>query len=64
MTDEANLKQLTGGTGVNWSRANFQVILSSRVVNGMQGKPKVQAIAFWRVRRCIPSDVLQGVTWE
>ncbi len=47
LTDEASLKQLTDGTDVDWSRANFEVVLSSQVVNGMQGKPKVEAKAFW-----------------
>ncbi len=47
LTDEASLKQLTDGADVDWSKANFEVVLSSQVVNGMQGKPKVEAIAFW-----------------
>jgi hypothetical protein len=44
---EASLKQLVDGAGVDWDRTNFEVVLSSQVVNGMQGKPKVEAIAFW-----------------
>ncbi len=47
LTDEANLKHLADSAGVDWSRANFEVVLSSEVVNGMQGKPKVEAEAFW-----------------
>ncbi len=47
LTDEAGLKQLADGAGVDWGRRNFEVVLSSQVVNGMQGKPKVEAIAFW-----------------
>jgi hypothetical protein len=47
LTDEASLKQLADGAGVDWSQKNFEVVLSSQVVNGMQGKPKVEAIAFW-----------------
>jgi hypothetical protein len=33
--------------GVDWSRTNFEVVLSSQVVNGLQGKPKVEAKTFW-----------------
>jgi hypothetical protein len=47
LTDEASLKQLEDGAGVDWRRTNFEVVLSSQVVNGMQGKPKVEAKAFW-----------------
>ena len=47
LTDEASLKQLADGAGVDWGRRNFEVVLSSQVVNGMQGKPKVEAKAFW-----------------
>jgi len=47
LTDEAGLKQLSGGAGVDWGQRNFEVVLSAQVVNGMQGKPKVEAIAFW-----------------
>ncbi len=47
LTDEAGLKQLADGAGADWARKNFEVVLSSQVVNGMQGKPKVEAKAFW-----------------
>jgi hypothetical protein len=47
LTDEANLKQLADGAGVDWGQKNFEVGLSSQVVNGMQGKPRVEAKAFW-----------------
>ena len=47
LTDEASLKQLADGAGVDWRKANFEVVLSSQVVNGMQGKPKVEAKTFW-----------------
>ena len=47
MTDEADLKQLADGSGADWAKKNFEVVLSSQVVNGMQGKPKVEAITFW-----------------
>jgi hypothetical protein len=47
LTDEASLKQLADGAGVDWGQRNFEVVLSAQVVNGMQGKPKVEAIAFW-----------------
>jgi hypothetical protein len=47
LTDEASLKQLAEGAGVDWGQRNFEVVLSAQVVNGMQGKPKVEAIAFW-----------------
>ncbi len=47
LTDEANLKQLADGAGVDWGKRNFEVVLSSQVVNGMQGKPRVEAKAFW-----------------
>jgi hypothetical protein len=47
LTDEASLKQLADGAAVDWGQRNFEVVLSSQVVNGMQGKPKLEAIAFW-----------------
>jgi hypothetical protein len=47
LTDEPSLKQLVDGAGVDWGRTNFEVVLSSQVVNGMQGKPRVEAKAFW-----------------
>jgi hypothetical protein len=47
LTDEASLNQLADTAGVDWGRRNFEVVLSSQVVNGMQGKPKVEAKAFW-----------------
>jgi hypothetical protein len=47
LTDEASLKQLVAGAGVDWAKKNFEVVLSSQVVNGMQGKPTVEAKAFW-----------------
>jgi hypothetical protein len=47
LTDEASLKQLADSAGADWRRANFEVVLSSQVVNGMQGKPRVEAKAFW-----------------
>ncbi len=47
LTDEADLKQLAESAGAEWGRNNFEVVLSSQVVNGMQGKPKVEAKAFW-----------------
>jgi hypothetical protein len=43
LTDEESLKQLGESAG----RTNFEVVLSSQVVNGMQGKPKLEAKAFW-----------------
>jgi hypothetical protein len=47
LTDEADLKQLAEGAGAEWGRTNFEVVLSSQVVNGMQGRPKVEAKTFW-----------------
>ena len=47
LTDEASLKQLADGAGADWGRKNFEVVLSSEVVNGMQGKPRVEAKSFW-----------------
>lgn len=47
LTDEASLKQLAGGALSGWAKKNFEVVLSSQVVNGMQGQPKVEAAAFW-----------------
>lgn len=31
LTDEANLKQLADGAGVDWGQRNFEVVLSSQV---------------------------------
>jgi hypothetical protein len=47
LTDEASLKQLVDSADVDWGRTNFEVVLSSQVVNGMQGKPRVEAKTFW-----------------
>ena len=47
LTDETSLKQLVAGTDVDWGRTNFEVVLSSQVVNGMQGKPRVEAKELW-----------------
>ena len=47
LTDEASLKQLVDGAGVDWGNANFEVVLSSQVVNGLQGKARVEAKTFW-----------------
>ena len=47
LTDEADLKQLAESAGADWAKKNFEVVLSSQVVNGMQGKPTVEAKAFW-----------------
>ena len=47
LTDAADLKQLADGAGADWDKKNFEVVLGSQVVNGMQGKPKVEAKAFW-----------------
>jgi hypothetical protein len=47
LTDEADLKQLADSAGADWAKKNFEIVLSSQVVNGMQGKPKVEAKTFW-----------------
>jgi hypothetical protein len=47
LTDEAGLEQLASAAGAEWSRKNFEVILSVQVVNGMRGKPKVEAVEVW-----------------
>ena len=47
LTDEAGLKQLADGGGADWAKKNFEVVVSSQVVNGMQGKPRVEAKTFW-----------------
>ncbi|MGC2635849.1 MAG: hypothetical protein WA294_01635 [Acidobacteriaceae bacterium] len=47
LTDEASLQQFADAAGAAWLKKNFEVVLSSQVVNGMQGKPKVEAKAFW-----------------
>jgi hypothetical protein len=47
LTDEASLKQLADDAGVDWAKKNFEVVLSSQVVNGMQGKPTVESKTFW-----------------
>ena len=47
LTDEASLKQLVEGVGVDWRKTNFEVVLSSQVVNVMQGKPRLEAKTFW-----------------
>jgi len=47
LTDAADLKQLSDGAGADWGKKNFEVVLGSQVVNGMQGKPKVEAKTFW-----------------
>jgi hypothetical protein len=47
LTDEEGLKQLANGAGADWAKKNFEVVLSSQVVNGMQGKATLEAKAFW-----------------
>jgi hypothetical protein len=47
LTDEEDLKQLADSAGADWGKRNFEVVLSSQVVNGIQGKPKVEAKTFW-----------------
>jgi len=47
LTNEADLKQLADSAGSDWAKKNFEVVLSSQVVNGMQGKPTVEAKTFW-----------------
>jgi hypothetical protein len=47
LTDEADLEQLAEGPGGDWGKRNFEVVISSQVVNGIQGKPKVEAKTFW-----------------
>ena len=47
LTDEEALKQFADSAGADWSKKNFEVVLSSQVVNGIQGKPTVEAKAFW-----------------
>jgi hypothetical protein len=47
MTNEADLKQLADSAGDDWAKKNFKVVLSSQVVNGMQGEPTAEAKAFW-----------------
>ena len=47
LTNEADLKQLADSAGADWAKKNFEVVLSSQVVNGIQGKPKVEAKTFW-----------------
>jgi hypothetical protein len=47
LTDEENLKELADSAGADWSKKNFEVVLSSQVVNGIQGKPKVEAKTSW-----------------
>jgi len=38
---------LSNGAGADWAKKNFEVVLSSQVVNGMQGKATLEAKAFW-----------------
>jgi len=47
LTDQEDLKQLADSAGADWSKKNFEVVLSSQLVNGIQGKPKVEAKTFW-----------------
>jgi hypothetical protein len=47
LTDEEDLKQLADSAGADWGKRNFEVVLSSQVVNGIQGTRKVEAKTFW-----------------
>jgi hypothetical protein len=47
LTDETSLKHVAEDAGANWEKKNFEFVLSSQVAGGMQGKPKVEAIALW-----------------
>ena len=47
LTDETDLRQLAESASADWGKKNFEVVISSQVVNGMQGRPKVEAVSFW-----------------
>jgi hypothetical protein len=47
LTDENSLEQLGVNAPRDWEHKNFEAVISSQVVDGMQGKPSVVAKVFW-----------------
>jgi hypothetical protein len=47
LTDENGLEQLAVDAPPGWKNKNFEAVVSSQVVDGMQGKPTVVAKVFW-----------------
>jgi hypothetical protein len=47
LTDEKSLEQLAINAPPGWEHKNFEAVVSSQVIDGMQGKPKVVAKVFW-----------------
>lgn len=47
LTEEKSLEQLAVDAPPGWEHKNFEAVISSQVIDGMQGKPTVVAKAFW-----------------
>ena len=47
LTDPKSVEQLAINAPAGWESKNFEAVLSSQVVDGMQGKPTVVAKVFW-----------------
>lgn len=47
LTNESSLIQLADGAPADWEQKNFEAVLSSEVVNGIPGEPKLEAKVFW-----------------
>lgn len=47
LTDPEQMRKLQSSAPKNWERMNIQVVLSTEVVDGLPGPPKVLATHFW-----------------
>jgi hypothetical protein len=47
LTDPANLDQLTKTAPKGASKKNVEVVLSTQIIDGQPGSPKIEATYFW-----------------
>lgn len=47
LTNQGYFAEALNGAPADWERKNMQVILSTKVMSGTHGPPKVQAVHFW-----------------
>jgi hypothetical protein len=46
-TEERYLADLARHAPPGWERKNFQVVLSTEIINGIAGPPRIEATYFW-----------------